>query len=216
VEVVPFARNAFDIDKMEKKLKGTVVFIQAPEKYQTLVDEFYKNLMPWEIFLFEISRRTGVERPEKNLFWVALLYACYNRGIKVKLIEPDIDKLIAGIPEKLGLGPGKTLQVLQDTRLWFLSSAGFIKHFNSAFDSIFFFLPAKSALRNAWLGLAGLVAHLIPGDQKDVMYLVSKIYRLLPFEMAKNLKGPKDALVFVEEAVAGKMEKLILEAPVKS
>ena len=69
VKVVAFSRERPDFKKLLGRVKDKPVLIQAPDKYQHLVDQFTDSLLPWDKFLAELSKRTGSERPEEELFW---------------------------------------------------------------------------------------------------------------------------------------------------
>ena len=64
VNVIPFSRTSFDVEKFKEMIKGPKVFVQAPIKYQPFVEEYYDGLLPDDGFLKEVSKRTGYERPE--------------------------------------------------------------------------------------------------------------------------------------------------------
>ncbi|MBR9689851.1 MAG: hypothetical protein GOV01_03075 [Candidatus Altiarchaeota archaeon] len=211
MDIISFSRTEFKPLKLLEHIKDKKVFIQANEKYQPLVSEFYDGLLPWESFLEEISKRTGSERPESELFWIPLVEKCAHTKTPVKLIEPDINKVLTAAVKKLKIDPKEVRHVIQDTRLWFISGSGYLKHFASAFNMIFFWLPKKAYFRNKWLGLVGFVVNHIPGDQKDVMALVHITNGILSERIAKRIHKLKNAVVFLDEDISGRVKKMAAE-----
>ena len=187
------------------------IYLQAQSKYQILVDEFLKGLLPWEVFILEISRRTGTERPDETLLWVKLVEESKKLNLKVKLIEPDFDKLMKKVEKVLKMDEGTKTKVIQEARLWFLSNSGYMKHFYAAFDDLFYWLPFHLFFRQIWLKISSFFVHLIPGDQKDVMVAVNKAYDIMTVDIANKFKKAKRGVLFLEESIARSVEQRLLE-----
>jgi hypothetical protein len=210
VNVIPFSRTRFDLDKLKGRIKGPKVFVQAPIKYQPFVEEYYDGLLPDDGFLKEVSKRTGYERPEE-LPWVALAVYCKSIKKPVKLIEPDINKVLEKAGKKLRLEGDERRPVFQAARLWFLSGTGYMRHFYSAFDTLFFWCPWRVFWRKLFLRAVAFVVNVIPGDQQDVMALVHEANAVLADELSRLLKGLKKSTVFLDEDIAGRVEHRIAE-----
>jgi hypothetical protein len=208
VEIVPFSRTRPGADKLKERVKGEV-FIQAPGRFQAPVKEFVEGLLPDELLLKEISKRSGEEDPEK-LFWVPVVFQCKVLGVHAELVEPDIDKVLAKAAKELSLKGPDLDRVRQEARLWFLSGSGYIRHFYDAFDMLFFWLPWRVRVRKAWLRACAFVVNLIPGDQQDVMAMVAKANSLLAVRLAKALKGKK-GVAFIDEDIAADVARTVEE-----
>ena len=212
MKVIAFSNSHYNFDKLKKKLpnEGTV-FVQGPKKFQPFVEDYLRGALPYEIFLHEISKRTGTENPETSLLWVKLVYTCQKHGLNVKLIEPDIDPILKKVSKELHLKDEVKFRVLQEARMWFLSNSGYVAHFYAAFDTMFFWLPFHLFFRRLWLKIAGAIVNLIPGDQQDVLAAVSKAYDEIGKKISEELKEAQDSTVFLEESIADKVERRIAE-----
>jgi len=207
VELVPFSRVRPDIRGIEK-VKGKL-FIQAPIKYQPFVEEFLDGLLPEEAFLEEVSKRTGYERPEQ-IPWVRVVLLCRNFKKPVKLIEPDIDRVLAKAGKRLNLGEDAQ-RIFQEARLWFLSGSGYPRHFYVAFDALFFWCPWRVFFRKLFLRAVAFVVNLIPGDQRDVLALVNEANKVLVEELSDLLKNVKKATVILDEDIADDVKRRVAE-----
>jgi len=211
VEVVAFSRVRPDFKKLLGRVTDKPVLIQAPDRYQNLVGQFTQGLLPWEEFLTELSKRTGSERPEEELFWPRIVRKCSERNLSVKLIEPDIDKLLGAAQKKLQIKGDKSRHIMQESRLWFISGAGYINHFFSAFDAMFFWLPFKTVFRRIWLKFWSFIVNIIPGDQKDVMAAVNFAYDSMTKKLVKMLAKVRVSTVFLDEIIASRVERMVSE-----
>lgn len=211
VEVVAFSRERPDFKKLLGIVKDKPVLIQAPDKYQHLVDQFTGGLLPWDKFLDDLSKRTGFERPEEEMFWPRIVRECSERNVNVKLIEPDIDKLLGAAQKKLQLKGDKSRHVIQEARLWFLSGAGYIHHFFAAFDAMFFWLPFKMFFHRIWLKFWSFIVNVIPGDQKDVVAAVNFAYDAMTNKIVKMLAKAGDSTVFLDDIIAGRVKRMVAE-----
>ena len=210
MEVVAFSRQHPDFKSLLGKVKDKPVLIQAPDRYQHLVKRFTDGLLPWEEFLTEVSKRTGSERPEREIFWPRIVRECGEKNVPVKLVEPDIDKILDAAKKKLQIKGEKADHIVQEARLWFLSGAGYISHFFAAFDAMFFWLPFKHFFRVAWLRFWSLLVNIVPGDQRDIIAAVNFAYASMTDKLVKLL-GKGDALVFIDEIIASRVEGRVSE-----
>ena len=158
-----------------------------------------------------MSKRTGSERPEEELFWPRIVRECSERNVPAKLIEPDIDKLLGDAQKKLQMKGDKSRHIIQEARLWFISGSGYINHFFSAFDAMFFWLPFKSFFRRLWLKFWSFLVNAVPGDQKDVMAAVNFAYDSMTKTLVKTLAKAGDSTVFLDEIIASKVERMVSE-----
>jgi len=177
------------------------------------VKEYEDVLLPYEDFLNEVSRRTGSERPEDELFWVKIVNHCVLNAISVQLIEPKLEYVMNAASKKMNLSETELRSVQQEARSWFLSGTGYIKHFLGAFDSMFFWLPLRKFFRGIFMAVVALFVKLIPGDQKDVLALVHEMNNEYAIRLAKRIKKVKNATVFLDEDIADKAYRLSREMP---
>jgi len=210
VNVIPFSRTRFELEKFKGRIKGPKVFIQAPIKYQPFVEEYYDGLLPDDGFLHEVAKRTGYERPQE-LAWVSLAAYCKSIKKPIKLIEPNISRILEKAGQKLQLKGDEARPVFQEARLWFLSGSGYMRHFYAAFDSLFFWCPWRVFWRKLFLRAVAFVVNKIPGDQQDVMALVREANVVMTDELSTLLKGIKKSTVFLDEDIARDVERRAAE-----
>lgn len=210
VDFVAFSRVNADVESLKREVEtGRKVFLQAPQRFQSLVDEFIQGLMPEDTFLREISQRTGFERP-RDLWWVEVAFHCRFHNVPVTMLEPDMDEVLEEAAGELNLqGPGRE-SVVQEARLWFLSGTGYPKHFYRAFNSLFSWLPFHVGLRRRFLAACAWAVNLWPGDQQDVLFLVAKANGLLAMELARRLEDA-EGVAFLDEDIAAEVERLRAE-----
>ncbi|MBR9680622.1 MAG: hypothetical protein GOU98_02240 [Candidatus Altiarchaeota archaeon] len=213
MNIVSFHRAKPEPDKLIKLIKSGKVFIQASEKFQPLVQEYTDVLLPYEDFLIEISKRTGSQRPEDEIFWVEIVKYCVLNTIPVKLIEPKIDVVMKAASKKMNLSESELRTVQQDARSWFISGTGYVKHFLGAFDTLFFWLPFRGFFRKLWFGLVSLIVKFIPGDQKDVIALVNEMNKVYAVRLANRIKHLKTATVFLDEDISNEIYRMSQELP---
>ena len=206
MEIIPFSR--FRFEPFKDRLKK-VVYIQAPEKFSALVQQYYDYLIMEEDFLVEISRRMGSVHPEE-IFWIKVVKECVNNKIPVKLIEPDIDFLIKRVAKKLNLGKNKD-KIIQETRNWYLLGVGYPRLFYLAFDKLFFWLPYKDFFRRSLFRILAKIVSVVPGDQRDMISVVVLVDDELSKALAKKLKGKKRGVAFIDEEISHKVERFLAE-----
>ncbi len=205
MRIVPFSRFRTPPIRIEKG----PVYVQAPERFQPLVDQLYDRLLMEEDFLCELSARTGDPSPER-WFWVRVVMACMEGRHTVRLIQPLLDPLLEEAAGKLNLGAHRE-RIIQEARNWYILGTGYPRIFHATFDTLFFWLPFRSSFRRAAFRAVGWVANLIPGDQRDVLALISETDVLLARAIAKRLRRLKRGVAFIDEEIAGLVEKFLAE-----
>lgn len=202
-----------DASKLIFKKKVSHVYVQAPEKFQDLINHFIKGLSPWDRFLSEIASRTGVPNPETDprTGWVHAVRMSRDTAARVLAVEPDIDQVLEKVESKLTIKDKQT--VLHEARLWYLSREGFLRRLINFFDFPVQFLPPNFRMGWArfWLKIYGALVNIIPGDQQDFVAAVSIGDSLLSRRMAEALDQHEDGPVFLDKWYAEPTRKAFLE-----
>jgi len=184
-----------------KTSRALSVAVQAPQKYQSLVDQLIANLLSWEEFLGEISARTGVSLPleDPRTAWVHVVRACDIIAAKPQLIEPDIDEIMKKVSKKLTIKEKE--RIIHEAKLWYLAKEGFPRKLVKFLLTIFIFLPhfLRIWLTKVIMKIYGFIANVIPGDQHDVISAISLADEEIVHVMAKRIKKAKPEIVILHE-----------------
>ena len=191
-------------EKASEKIREEKPFkvaIQAPSRFQPLVDSLISNSITWREFINQVASRTGIENPERSELtaWVHAVRACDLIAARALLIEPDIDEVLQRIREKLTIKEKE--RIIQEARVWYISRTGFPRRMLSFILSIFFFLPhfLRIWIAKAFMSIYSFIANVIPGDQHDVLVAITLADGLIAREMARRIKEEKPEVVVLHE-----------------
>jgi len=195
------------------KEKATRVYVQAPARFQNLITHFIRGLSPWDRFLEEVAKRTGVADPEQDprTGWVHAIKMARSLTAKATAIEPDPGKLLEAVEKKLTIKDRKP--AIHEAHLWYLSREGFLRRFISLLDFPVKFLAPGFRIRwiRFWLMIYGALANILPGDQKDFVAAVAMADHLMAQRMAEALKDQEEGHVLVDRWYEDSVRKAYLE-----
>jgi len=195
--------------------KPAYIYLQAPDKFQDLINRFIRGLIPWERFLDQIAKRTGTPSPEidPKTAWVHVVKMARNTTTPLIAVEPDLDKVLKSVEKKLTVKDKK--KTLHEARLWYLGREGFLKRLISFFDFPVRLLRLPPELRTMWIGfwmnVYGVIVNVIPGDQRDFVAAVALADTEIARIIAQRLSKLEDGHAFIDRWYCDRTRDAFLE-----
>ena len=197
------------------KDKPKAVYLQAPSKFQDLINHFIRGMSPWDRFLDQIGKRTGTPNPEidPKTGWVHVVRMARDTTTPVLALEPDLSKVLKAIEPKLTVKDKK--KVIHEAQLWYLSREGFLKRLITFFNFPVKLLRLPPDIRTMWvsfwMGVYATIVNIIPGDQRDFVSAVALADTEIAQAFAKKLAKLEDGYVFIDRWYCDKTRDAFLE-----
>lgn len=197
------------------KKKPEFIYLQAPDKFQDLINRFIRGMIPWDRFVNEIAKRTGTPNPEMDAQtgWVHVVRMARDTTTPILVIAPDIDVILKKIESKLKIKDKK--KIIHEARLWYLSHEGFLKRLIQFLDTPVKFIRLPAELRTMWISfwmsVYSIIVNIIPGDQRDFVAAVSLGDVEIARTLAERLSKLEDGYVFLDRWFCDKTRDAFLE-----